>query len=384
MASANLIGLAFASLILAGCQNMVGSSGVYYNVGLEQASNNLLLTNVIRSAKGYPNYYSVLGDYSAGTSVGLSPSGSANIPLDASSWSPLNASLSANVGRDRSANASSLETRDFTRAMHTQVTPQLFAFLIESRDGAHIHLLMSLLVKAIVVTLDDYNDVVFSAHDICKKRYQTLSSAHRGICQNFENSFGEITCKIDRHSAKVDQQSRYSGTDILVKLSNDATSRCTYTQFRAFSEALSITNAKVEGNEDGKVDISFTRTGLVGRSLFNAQGTGLTLRSPNGIIHFLGEIVRDQFAREDPWTPTLTTRNGRSVPIFKVEAGSRMGRGSISAKIDNRVYWIRQQELGAPENDFSYRALTIVKDLQTLNTAQEQLPDNPTIILGPR
>ncbi len=376
MAIAKAIGVALASLMLAGCQNMVASSGVYYNVGLAEASNNLLLANVIRSAKGYPNYYSLIGDYSGSTSSDVSPSFDAMIPIPRLGQSAnLDVNVSGSKSRDRNANVSSLETKKFTEAMHTTVTPKLLLFLVESRDGAHLHLVLAMLVKTNRVKLKDYKAIVLKARDVCKRRFDTLSSAQQGICRNFEAVLSDVTCDFAR------EPSEFGGA--IVTLRNLPTNRCAFSQFRMFSEAVMLTGGKVEITEDGKLDVTFKRIGSEPLSLFKDEGTGITLRSPNGIVHYLGEIVRDQFRRDDAWTPTLTTRAGRSVPIFRVESGRGGRRAAVSAKVDGQKFWIRRQELGAHENDFSYRALTIVKDFQALNTGQEALPTSPAIILGP-
>ncbi len=376
MVIARAIGLVLASLMLVGCQNMVANSGIYYNVGLAEATNNLLLANVIRSAKGYPNYYSLIGDYSGSTSSSISPSvsGSLQVPRHGQPVS-FDLGMSGSAGRDKNANVSSLETRDFTRAMHTLVTPQLLLFLVDSRDGAHLHLVLAMLVKTNRVKLKDYNAIVLGARDVCERRFATLSSAEKGICRNFEAVLSDVTCDFARE--------RSASGDTIITLRNHPTNRCAFTQFRMFSEAVMLNGGTVEINKDGKLDVTFSRTGSGPRSLFKDQGTGITLRSPNGIVHYLGEIVRDQFRREGAWTPALTMRDGRNVPIFRVKRGFGGGRSAVSAEVDGESFWIPRQKLGARESDFSYRALTIVKDFQALNTGQDAIPTSPAIILGP-
>ena len=377
MAIAKAIGVALASLMLAGCQNMVASSGVYYNVGLAEASNNLLLANVIRSAKGYPNYYSLIGDYSGSTSSDVSPSFDAMIPIPRLGQSAnLDVNVSGSKSRDRNANVSSLETRKFTEAMHTQVTPKLLAFLIESRDGAHIHLILTMLIKTSRLRLKNYKDIVLGARRVCNRRFETLTSAEKGICQNFEAVLSDVTCDFAREQSDLG--------DTLITLRNHPTNRCAFSQFRMFVEAVMLNRGQFKIDEDGKLNFEFKPTSSGGtRSVYDIEGTGVSLRSPNGIIHYLGQIVRDQFRRDDAWTPALTTRDGRSVPIFQVRSGRAGRRAAVSAKVDGQKFWIRRQELGAQETDFAYRALTIVKDFQALNTGQEALPTSPAIILGP-
>jgi hypothetical protein len=371
-----LAGVIAASLMLASCFNMVGNSGVYYNVGLAEASNNLILANIIRSAKGYPNYYSVIGDFSESRSLSSSASLSGSVPLDDIRFSSLNGDTSMNASRDRNTSVSSLETEEFTRAMHTQVTPELFTFLLESGNGSDVNLALTLLIKTAVITRYDYYDIVEVARSECDQGFSTLSSANQGICLRFENSIAEINCPLDLEPSD-------NGVSELVRISNDATNRCAYTQFRVFAEALALSNARIIRDQDGSFDIRVDHDDFDSptHKLFEAEGTGFALRSPNGITHYLGEIVRDQFSRTDGWTPRLTTRAGQGVPIFEVESGPSFGQATVSAKIDNEIYWIRRQALGVGDDDYSYRALTILKNFQALSTAQDQLPDSPTILL---
>lgn len=376
MAVAKAVGVALLGLMLAGCENMVASSGVYYNVGIAKASNSLLLANIIRSAKGYPTYYTLVGDYSGSTSTSLSPSVELTIPVPAQGQSKvLDFALGGSVSSDRNANVSSLETGEFTRAMHTQVPPNLLLFLIDSRDSAHVHLILALLVKSNRLLLKDYEAIVQNARDECEQRFETLSSAEMGICRNFEALRKNLTCDFAREPSALGS--------VIVTISNHPTNRCAFSQFRMFAEAVMLNSGQVFVDEKGNLNVEFGRTASERRNLFDAEGTSITLRSPNGIIQYLGEIVQEQYREDNAWTPTLTTRAGRSVPIFRVESGGFGAFASITAVVDGQEYWIRNQKLGEREEDFSHRALTILKDFQALNTKQEQLPSSPAIILGP-
>ncbi|MCG8546185.1 MAG: hypothetical protein MJE12_18460 [Alphaproteobacteria bacterium] len=376
MAIAKAIRLALVGLMLAGCENLVASSGVYYNVGIAEASNSLLLANIIRSAKGYPTYYSLIGDYSGSTSASLSPSVDLSVPLPAQGQSKtLDLGLTGSISTDRNANVSSLETQDFTRAMHTLVPPNLLLFLIESRDDAHVHLILALIVKSNRLLLKDYEEIVQNARDECERRFETLSSAKKGVCRNFEAVRKELTCDFVREPS--------ARGDVIVTIRNHPANRCAFSQFRMFSEAVMLNRGRVFVDKKGNLNVEFGRTASERRNLFDAEGTSITLRSPSGVIHYLGEIVREQYNEDNAWTPTLTTRAGRSVPIFRVESGLLGVFANISAEVDGEEYWIRSQELGEREEDFSHRALTIVKDFQALNTKQDQLPSSPAIILGP-
>ena len=114
------LGVSALATLLAGCGNFVASTGVYYNSGMADASNSVLLTNIVRAAKGYPVYYSAIGDYSASRSVDAS----LGVNVDASSKSGPGSALEVgdvgvNIGpsfnMDRNANATNLGLRPHPR-----------------------------------------------------------------------------------------------------------------------------------------------------------------------------------------------------------------------------------------------------------------------------
>ena len=94
----------FLSVWLGACAgNIVTDSGIYYNRGLEQSYNDLLLANVIRSAKGLPTYFSAVGDYSANTDFSISNDFSISGELGELFLSDLD--LSTSTSRDLGRNA---------------------------------------------------------------------------------------------------------------------------------------------------------------------------------------------------------------------------------------------------------------------------------------
>lgn len=377
MRFANVLAVGMSVIALAACQNMVSRSGVYYNVGLSEASNNLLLTNIIRSAKGYPIYYSVIGDYSSSRSISASPSASASIPLDMKPETNVDLSIGPSVGQDQNANVSSLETDEFMLAMHTQVDPELMSFLLDSHNNSHSLLVLTLVIKNIVITRADFEKIIQAAENTCEQGFQGYSSLGRGTCDNFEELRRTQICDLRLLPSA-------NGSGVRVNLSNSATNRCAYTQFRTFIEALSLNDVSIRQDRNGGIDIFFNESPSSTIELFDPEGTGFVLHSPNGIVQYLGEIVNDQFAGTRQWTPEVTNRSGKSVPIFKLGSGPVLGQASVSARIDGELFWIPSRKLGAEDEDMSYRSLMVIKDFQTLNTAQDQLPDSPTILLGPR
>ncbi|MEM8561866.1 MAG: hypothetical protein AAGF57_06505 [Pseudomonadota bacterium] len=369
------VGAILTSTLLSGCQNNVADTGVYYNEGLAEASNNLLLTNIIRSAKGYPNYYTLVGDYSGSLSTGVSGSLSGSIPLDDVGESSLSVDVGPNLGVSRNASASSLETQDFTRAMHTEVPEALMLFLITSFDEVHIHLVFVMLIKSSTMRYTDYADFLDNARNECARRASTLSSTEQGICDNLEQTIADVDCDFERHDTHTE-----SG---FITIRNFPNNECAFTQFRLFSEVVMLNRGRATVDKTGKVNIKFTDSNNNTRELFPSPGTGIKMRSPYAVIQYIGEIVRAQYRADNAWTPVLTTRDGKNRPIFTAERGEVPRPVYATAKVDGETFFVRSRNLNDPFDDFSQRAMSIIKNLQALNTGRDQLPTVPTIILGP-
>ncbi len=349
--------------------------------GLAASFNSLLLTNIVRAAKGYPTYYSAIGDFSELTSdqMGLGIGG--DLPLTLTNGPllsnlSLNANLSPSVTRDRSANASSLETRDFAQAMHTPISPKLFLALTESRDRTHLNLTLALLLETVAITRAEYDQVIRSALDRCNAQFAALPSARQGICNNFSDVLN-AACADDQGVPGVGK--RASG---IIQFYNDPTNPCEFDKFRTLVEAIVINNPHLEIDKDGASTVTLN-SGLSSQSLFATKGTGFVLRSPHEVVSYLGEVVRSAYTGADGGLLRLSAPDGRSIPIFLVKSGGSAGRGAVAVRVDGEGYWIPRQELSAPETHYSYQALAIVKDIIALNTSESQLATSPTrIILG--
>ncbi|MEM8561867.1 MAG: hypothetical protein AAGF57_06510 [Pseudomonadota bacterium] len=369
-------GAILISTVLWGCQNNVADTGVYYNEGLAEASNNLLLTNIIRSAKGYPNYYTLVGDYSGSLSTSIGGSLSGSIPLDDLGESSLSVSTGPDHSVSRNASASSLETQDFTRAMHTEVSEDLMLFLITSFDEIHTHLIFIMLIKSVTMQLDYYTELLSNARSECERRASTLSGSEQGICRNLEQTIADVDCDFER-------QQGLSRESDLITLRNFPNNECAFTQFRLFSEVVMLNRGRAFVDKSGKFNIRFADSRDTMRQLYGAEGTGVKMRSPYGVIQFIGEIVRAQYRADDAWTPVLSSRDGRSRPIFTVETGNKPEHVYASAVVDEETFFVRSRNIDDPFTDFSERAMAIIKNLQALNTGRDELPTVPTIILGP-
>jgi hypothetical protein len=365
------VGIAAATLLLVGCGNFVAGTGVYYNSGLSDASNSMLLANIVRAAKGYPTYYSAVGEYSASQSTSSSLDVNADIeskdgPGTSLGLGSVSVGVGPSVSVDRNANASSLETQDFIRGMHTRIAPELFSLLVESGRAIDLNLRLTLLVEALAITQAEYQSILSGAHSACGGE-----SGRRPVCAAFAEARADAQCVVTPSAAGAFLS--------ITSLRNNPSNPCEYARFRLFIEALILNEPRLLQNEHGDPVVTIG-SAKGGTPLFGPEGTGFLLRSPSGVVNYLGEIVREAYSTGR--VPRLTTPGGHSIPIFVVNSGGGSGRAAVTARVDGQDYWIIRQELGAIRSDFSNTALAVVKDLQALNTLQNQLPKSPSILIG--
>ncbi|MEM7075787.1 MAG: hypothetical protein AAGA28_19065 [Pseudomonadota bacterium] len=374
-AYARLVSGVAALLLVSACGNVVEVSNRDFNDGLAGGQASTILANVVRSAKGYPTYFTVAGDYQQSQQVQSSPSISYDPGIDGG-IADLNLSLSPSASTSSSSTASSLETSDFTEAMHTQVSPELLVKLAASRDEAHLHLTLMLLIQTLAVTQTDYNSLISSAQFLCNTRSSDLPASQRGMCKGLLSNVPPKRCSTFGQSSQPN----------LVLFVNDPTSLCQFERFRTLIESIAILQPRLgftepKSNERGGGKLIYLGDSVVStRQIFAVKGTGFRLRSPSQIVFYLGQLVNESYAGVDLDRLSISTTEGGLAPIFHVRSGE--GNASVSTIVDGERYWLEAQNLGDVTDDFSHRSMTLIKDLIALNTLQDQLPQNTAVFVA--
>lgn len=359
--------LCVAGLTLASCGNMVESGSVYYNAGLANSVNSILLKNIVRSAKDYPLYYSALGDFSYNLTreVSLDPSIEFDSDIDVS------LGLSTDKTNDRSTTVSSLETADFTQAIHSDLSANTLVFFTAGHSHTHWNLLLMLTTDLLTVTRLEYEHTLHIAYESCLERESKVSKTVRALCLNVLHPTTISTCA----SHPID-----TSNPVYITLRNEPSNPCEFVLFRNFVEAIVATDPNIAVQDDGtpKITLKSVNDSLV---LFETDGTGIFLRSPHEIIHYLGKILRLTFQGEDEGLLTITSPSGERVPIILVEDGRRYTRVAVETQVDGTTYWIPEQSIRSPRSHYSFIVLGVLKNLISLNTSQSQLPSNPTRVI---
>ncbi len=397
-----LPGLLAASLFLGACAgNIVTDSGVYYNRGLEQSYNGLLLANVIRSAKGLPTYFSAVGDYSANADMSISNDFSISGELGELLLSELD--LSASTSRDfgRNANVSSLESETFVQAMLTPLSPKLFFLLAEGRSRQRLDLLSVLAVKWILIPEATVLRIRTSALQACSREAHTYSRELRAICAAYPQTVADAAC-----AGPLRANSREK-----VLLRSDPTNPCSHVRFRHLMEAITILQpALLRNSAPGSITLIAqeqlhqektagnapataaaaksgtnkpasrpSRRDASSTTLIFGKDSDYALRSPNEILQYLGSAVRAMHRHKSG--PRLIGPDGRKIPVFEVVTGPFGLGNAIEVKVDGERFGIRTHGLREDPQSFTLQSLAILKDIISINTSQNVLPKNPTVFL---
>lgn len=391
------------SVLLGACAgNIVTESGVYYNRGLESSYNDLLLANVIRSAKGLPTYFSAVGDYSANADMSISNDFSISGQLGELFLSDLDLSASSSRDFGRNANVSSLESETFVQAMLTPLSPKLFFLLAEGRSRQRLDLLSVLAVKWILIPEATVVRIRTSALEACSREANTYSRELRAVCSHYPQTVVEAACAGPLRA----------GSQEKVLLRSDPTNHCSHVRFRHLMEAITILQPALLRNsapgaitliaqeqlhqektaastpaapaapaKDGskKSPAKPTRQDASSTTLIFGKDSDYALRSPNEILQYLGSAVRSMHRHKSG--PRLIGPDGRKIPVFEVVTGP-FGLGSaIDVTVDGERFGIRTHRLTEDPSSFTLQSLAILKDIISINTSQNVLPKNPTVFL---
>ncbi|WP_420333119.1 hypothetical protein [Roseibium sp.] len=384
--------------------NIVTDSGVYYNRGLENSYNDLLLANVIRSAKGLPTYFSAVGDYSANADFSISNDLSISGELGELFLSELDLSTSTSRDFSRNANVSSLESEKFVQAMLTPLSPKLFFLLAEGRSRQRLDLLSVLAVKWILIPEATVVRIRTAALEACSREAHTYSRELRAVCSHYPQTVAEAACA---GPLRTNSQEK-------VLLRSDPTNHCSHVRFRHLMEAITILQpALLRNSAPGSITLIAqeqlhqentaastpvaaaatatakngsektaakpTRQDASSTALIFGKDSDYALRSPNEILQYLGSAVRAMHRHGAG--PRLIGPDGRKIPVFEVLTGPFGFGSTIDVKVDGERFGIRTHRLTEDPGSFTVQSLAILKDIISINTSQSVLPKNPTVFL---
>lgn len=124
--------------------------------------------------------------------------------------------------------------------------------------------------------------------------------------------------------------------------------------------------------------------GAAEKDRLNFAGSGafsVQLRSPEGIIYFLGEAMRPCYLAGAPVCEIAYEKNGQRRDLFRVFAGNPpAGAAAVTTELYGRHYWIPR--LDAEDRDRTLKTLTFLAELIALQS--NPVPLSPSLISIPQ
>jgi len=122
--------------------------------------------------------------------------------------------------------------------------------------------------------------------------------------------------------------------------------------------------------------------GARGELSFAGSGAfSIQLRSPEGILYFLGEAMRPCYLTGAPVCEIAYEKNGQKRYLFRIFAGNPpAGSAAVTTELYGRHYWIPR--LDAEDRDRSLKTLTFIAELIALQS--NPVPLSPSLISIPQ
>jgi len=402
-----------------------------HNEALELSGNQVVLLNAIRASKGYPYYFTYLGDMQGKDAV--------NATVDAS---PTALTTFANhqqhrfFGRPSVAlnngfstfNVSNANSDEFALNLIKPLTAEQASVLVNS-DWPTEHLLM-LILKRIGLAEQDFELLKENIEARCHTPAEGLmqlcnlvidairrcgfpepdtvfEAEHRSVRKriyNFRNN-PEENCAFEQFQVAIRAIVLAAPSMLQLRATEDNERAAGGKGARggkggnaAASKGQQVVQINVNGQSDRdredrtklhlRVELK-KRTGQVQVAKMLVEGTrsevGATyfvLRSPGDIIDYLGRLIKVQLRSENPHTASVLFERRHLSPILLVKRGSMPGRSAISVTHEGDRFYVPVNGYEASERHMSMQSLMLVNQLLAMKLKRDNLKNATTLFIG--
>jgi hypothetical protein len=362
------IALAASALALGACSHAgsIGAIATDYNGAIARARSEQVLLNVVRASAREPLQFTAIGEINASVnrSIGLDAAVSS---LLGAGRAALGSSVNVGAGINPYVRITPLSGREFTDGFLRPITPDaLFLFLSQGWDG---EFLLPLVVGSF--TCDG-------------RRFDNVGDSEEGARIR------------DRLAAAGDtfqlRQVRDEGAVITMTVSSDRALEMLSQGSTNGNQVLGITPGAQPGTSEVRVRQPdgmrwvASSTGLCDGAASTEAGfdgggeVTIRLRSPHGIIYFLGEAFRPCFLGQQESCDLTYRKDGNLRHLFRVR-GNRApdGAAAISVAHYGTRYWIPR--LDAEDTDRTLKAVAFLDQLIALQTSSQTV--TPSLISIP-
>lgn len=350
--------LAMAAMSLSGCASMrtpMAEFATDYNRVIADTSNEMILLNIVRAQLGEPTHYSALSSVSGNLSIEGNAGASLNGIIDDID---ANAGIGLTVSSSPSFQIVPLNTSDFATGILRPVEPNVVALFLS--QGWNENLLAALLVESVSCNgITHYNDLRPEGERNADRLYL---DADQVFGLGFETSEGGNTNE-PIISLGADQAESLGmildnlTDDYRVTVRRDDEGKAIFDVFQRSQQTLNIT---VSGSNR-----------LTGCSVSALSPDNYELRSVEGVIYYLGEILRSGAGE-------LRAPNGDVV--FRVPNSAPAGGHAIHVAHEGRNYYIERANPGQRPRNRSSQVVSLITQLIALQTASDALERSPSTL----
>lgn len=399
-------------LLFAGCSfhKSIEKNAVDFNRAVERSQNELLLLNILRSKERHPRHFTALtqvrGNLSGGVEAGL------EIPFGGGATDEFTFSPKGSVSSSPNFDVAVLDSQEFVNGIMEPVEAELFEYY--RRQGWPLSILLYLMVRKFQFTDTKGNLAEITNYPLDDQKMRQFET----IVEIIVASKAEIVVDsifvpldsspdFDRGALQAADliQARAQGLD--VKLTKDA-KKNDRIQFGHLEKMLMISCSQCQKNlsPDHAADLPEAEKWKdLQRRWEDLQKTfpalekfpahfklvdptpsrKMSLRSPEAIIYYLGEIARrlanDKF--KSPCVSYVKSRRSEKIVcrsgerLFVVRPGTNSA-ADVSVSFDGQSYYIPSGAAGGR----SMHCLALLAQLLALHKSRQELPTTPIVTIS--
>lgn len=344
---------------------------VSYNISVENAQNRMLLLNILRASERHPMYFTGISSIAAAPSYTLN-SGDVSLTEEEGANTDLFKLPSGSYSNKPTMNIGVLDTQDFISGILSPVNFDVVNHYL--RQGWRADVLAYLLVESIytedgVIRNDPGTD------DFEKFRSLVHSELEGANCI-LENKTTSTTIRIDEETSLDELTTADEAGFRLEDLKKGIIAKIPK------KTAIWSIHCTRWGREDFQAYIGQQNLERSRSVTKDDLPSALILRSPQGVLFYLGEILRE--IRAEGMNIPMVPYDGQYVPLFwATREDSSCAKSIVRVAYGGRTFHIPGDEIANPPNppctNRSMQTLALVSQLIALHKSAKSLPNTPLV-----
>ncbi|WP_456726739.1 hypothetical protein [Bradyrhizobium sp. USDA 3397] len=314
-----------------------------YDSAIATSSNEAILLNAVRASQRAPMSFVSFGQVLATPTFSGTIATSANFDPAGFTSQSVNPGLSIGGGFN-SFTMDNLNTTEFAQRMRIQIPIEL-AYYFEAQKWPE-ELIDLLLIGSLTVSPSLQNTILAKAEQLC---FSPATEREAQICERIASQQAELVSLHCFH---------YGRRPVLFNSGRDA---CSMYPFQLF----------------------LRQTRLLGINVLRDSRIRVTLRTPMGLLYYLGELIAAQNYSEHRFDPTVlvgTSIGYRAVPLFQVRRNLPAPAGAaVTVSYGGDAFHIPRPAFGSVEEARSLQVLDLVSQVIVLRTKATDIPKINTV-----